>query len=65
MNVRPLTIGWFQIQMRQLEITSQNDNNNNSSYEGILAKIDLKKFPQYKKGDCPESYRFWARVLGL
>ena len=32
-----------------------NDNNNNSN-EGNLSKIDLKKFPQYRKGDCPESF---------
>ena len=24
--------------------------------EGNLSKIDLKKFPQYRKGDCPESF---------
>ena len=46
----------FQIQMKELELASQNtNNNNNNSSEGNLSTIDLKKFPQYRKGDCPES----------
>ena len=43
--------------MKRLEIASQNNNsNNNNTSEGNLSKIDLKKFPQYKKGYCPESF---------
>ena len=45
----------FQIEMRKLELAVQNNNNNNSS-DGTLSKIDLKEFPQYRKGDCPESF---------
>ena len=43
----------FQLEMRRLELQAQNNNNNNSN---SLSKIDVKKFPQYRQGDCPESF---------
>ena len=46
----------YQLQMKQLELTAQNNNNNNSNNEGNLSKVDIKKFPQFRKGDCPETF---------
>ncbi|XP_078239043.1 uncharacterized protein LOC144585766 [Pogona vitticeps] len=42
-----------QLEMRKLEMASLNSNNSNSTNEGISK---IKKFPQFKKGDCPESF---------
>ena len=45
-------------ELRRLELMNQNNNNNmnSSTVEGQLSKADLKKFPVYKKGDCPEIF---------
>ena len=47
----------YQLEMKRLEVTAQNNNNNNNmNAEGNFSKLDLKKFPQFRKGDCPESF---------
>uniref|UniRef100_A0ABM5GQE4 SCAN box domain-containing protein n=1 Tax=Pogona vitticeps TaxID=103695 RepID=A0ABM5GQE4_9SAUR len=43
-------------ELRKLEIMNQNNNNNRDSEVGQLSKTDLKKFPVYHKGDCPEVF---------
>ncbi|XP_078250271.1 uncharacterized protein LOC144589471 [Pogona vitticeps] len=48
-------------ELKKLEIMSRNSNNNNNegnpgNGEGSLSKTDLKKFPVYHKGDCPEVF---------
>ena len=44
-----------QFKMKQLELTALNQNNNNSATEKI-SKRDLKKFPQFRKGDNSEAF---------
>ncbi|XP_078242242.1 uncharacterized protein LOC144586942 [Pogona vitticeps] len=43
-------------ELRKLELMNQNNNNNRDSEGGQLSKTDLKKFPVYHKGDCPEVF---------
>ncbi|XP_078239960.1 uncharacterized protein LOC144586112 [Pogona vitticeps] len=43
-------------ELRKLEMMNQNNNNNRDSEGGQLSKADLKKFPVYHKGDCPEVF---------
>ncbi|XP_078242735.1 uncharacterized protein LOC144587127 [Pogona vitticeps] len=43
-------------ELRKLELMNQNNNNNRDSEGGQLSKADLKKFPVYHKGDCPEVF---------
>ncbi|XP_078241009.1 uncharacterized protein LOC144586545 [Pogona vitticeps] len=43
-------------ELRKLEMMNQNNNNNRDSEGGQLSKTDLKKFPVYHKGDCPEVF---------
>ncbi|XP_078248425.1 uncharacterized protein LOC144588834 [Pogona vitticeps] len=43
-------------ELRKLEMMNQNNNNNRDSEVGQLSKTDLKKFPVYNKGDCPEVF---------
>ncbi|XP_078232769.1 uncharacterized protein LOC144583210 [Pogona vitticeps] len=43
-------------ELRRLELMNQNNNNNRDSEGGQLSKADLKKFPVYHKGDCPEVF---------
>ncbi|XP_078244793.1 uncharacterized protein LOC144587559 [Pogona vitticeps] len=43
-------------ELRKLELMNQNNNNNRDSEVGQLSKTDLKKFPVYHKGDCPEVF---------
>ena len=45
-------------ELRRLELLNQNNNNNrnSNSEEGQLSKADLKKFPSFKQGDCPEAF---------
>uniref|UniRef100_A0ABM5G5P2 SCAN box domain-containing protein n=1 Tax=Pogona vitticeps TaxID=103695 RepID=A0ABM5G5P2_9SAUR len=43
-------------ELRKLEMMNQNNNNNRDSEVGQLSKTDLKKFPVYHKGDCPEVF---------
>ncbi|XP_078250153.1 uncharacterized protein LOC144589430 [Pogona vitticeps] len=43
-------------ELRKLELVNQNNNNNRDSEGGQLSKADLKKFPVYHKGDCPEVF---------
>ncbi|XP_078233694.1 uncharacterized protein LOC144583559 [Pogona vitticeps] len=48
-------------ELKKLEIMNRNSNNNNNegnpgNGEGSLSKTDLKKFPVYHKGDCPEVF---------
>ena len=35
-------------------MASLNNNSNNNNNENV--KIDLKKFPQYRKGECPKTF---------
>ncbi|XP_078250227.1 uncharacterized protein LOC144589461 [Pogona vitticeps] len=43
-------------ELKKLELMNQNNNNNRDSEGGQLSKADLKKFPVYHKGDCPEVF---------
>ncbi|XP_078235923.1 uncharacterized protein LOC144584201 [Pogona vitticeps] len=43
-------------ELKRLELMNQNNNNNRDSEGGQLSKADLKKFPVYHKGDCPEVF---------
>uniref|UniRef100_A0ABM5EWB8 CCHC-type domain-containing protein n=1 Tax=Pogona vitticeps TaxID=103695 RepID=A0ABM5EWB8_9SAUR len=45
-------------EIRRMEILNQNNNNNRDSgtEPSQLSKSDLKKFPTYKQGDCPENF---------
>ena len=48
-------------EIRRLELAAQANNNNNNdgranSEERHLSKADLKRFPVFRKGDCPESF---------
>ncbi|XP_078248376.1 uncharacterized protein LOC144588813 [Pogona vitticeps] len=43
-------------ELRKLEMMNQNNNNNRDSEGGQLSKADLKKFPVYHEGDCPEVF---------
>ncbi|XP_078237133.1 uncharacterized protein LOC144584609 [Pogona vitticeps] len=43
-------------ELRKLELVNKNNNNNRDSEGGQLSKADLKKFPVYHKGDCPEVF---------
>ncbi|XP_078241957.1 uncharacterized protein LOC144586866 [Pogona vitticeps] len=43
-------------ELRKLEMMNLNNNNNRDSEGGQLSKADLKKFPVYHKGDCPEVF---------
>ncbi|XP_078243510.1 uncharacterized protein LOC144587340 [Pogona vitticeps] len=43
-------------ELKKLELMNKNNNNNRDSEGGQLSKADLKKFPVYHKGDCPEVF---------
>ncbi|XP_078246884.1 uncharacterized protein LOC144588290 [Pogona vitticeps] len=43
-------------EIRRMELLNQNNNNNRENEESQLSKSDLKKFPTYKQGDCPENF---------
>uniref|UniRef100_A0ABM5GM15 SCAN box domain-containing protein n=1 Tax=Pogona vitticeps TaxID=103695 RepID=A0ABM5GM15_9SAUR len=53
---RQLEVEKMAFELRKLEMMNQNNNNNRDSEVGQLSKTDLKKFPVYNKGDCPEVF---------
>ena len=43
----------YHLELKRFELASLNNNNNNNIEN---EKIDLKKFPQFRKGDCPKAF---------